>query len=250
MQDNAPNEVAPTPDYWSMLFVLVLATFIGLGVILPGVAAAAHAADVADQRHLGHRRGRRDHRRPARTIPLPIRVLGAIALFASMTNIVSGFLITDRMLKMFKQPASRQQSVTGTAVQLAYLAATVLFIFSLHWMNDPKTARRGVCAGVAAMVLAVLATWIQPEIVHHGWIVLAIVAGFAVGVPLSRVPLTAVPQRTALSHAFGGLAAGLVGTAKYYLWLGQRAPEQLTPFRMAAHRRRGDPRVPDASPAA
>ena len=54
-----------------------------------------------------------------------------------------------------------------------------------------------------------------------------------VGVPLSCVPLTAVPQRTALSHAFGGLAAGLVGTAKYYTWLGEGS-EQLTAFRMGA----------------
>ncbi|HET7423894.1 MAG TPA: NAD(P)(+) transhydrogenase (Re/Si-specific) subunit beta [Gemmatimonadales bacterium] len=118
-------------------------------------------------------------------------------------------------------------------VQLAYIIATALFVFALHWMNTPATARRGVYAGVAGMVLAVVATWIQPEVIHHAWIVIAIVAGFAVGVPLSRVPLTAVPQRTALSHAFGGLAAGLVGTAKYYLWLGE-GPENLTPFRMIA----------------
>jgi NAD(P) transhydrogenase subunit beta len=117
--------------------------------------------------------------------------------------------------------------------QFAAILATALFIFSLYWMNDPKTARRGVGAGVTGMVVAILATWMQPEIVHHAWIVLAILAGFLVGVPLSRVPLTAVPQRTALSHAFGGLAAGLVGTAKYYLWLGE-SPEQLTPFRMTA----------------
>src|SRR3990172_5067011 len=96
-------------------------------------------------------------------------------------------------------------------VQLTYVVACALFVFSLHWMNDPKTARRGVFAGVAAMALAVLATWIQPAVVHHGWIIVAIIAGFVVGVPLSRVPLTAVPQRTALSHAFGGLAAGLLG---------------------------------------
>src|SRR2546422_5815969 len=83
------------------------------------------------------------------------------------------------------------------------------------------------------MVVAVLATWIQPEILHHDWIVLAIAAGFLVGVPLSRVPLTAVPQRTALSHAFGGLAAGLVGTAEYYLWL-RAGPEHFTTFRMVA----------------
>jgi NAD(P) transhydrogenase subunit beta len=118
-------------------------------------------------------------------------------------------------------------------VQLTYIIATALFVFALHWMNTPATARRGVYAGVAGMTLAILATWAQPEVVHHGWIVLAIVAGVAVGVPLSRVPLTAVPQRTALSHAFGGLAAGLVGTAKYYLWLGE-GPENLTAFRMVA----------------
>ena len=118
-------------------------------------------------------------------------------------------------------------------VQLAYIVATALFVFALHWMNTPATARRGVYAGVAGMVIAIVATWAQPEVVHHTWIVIAIVAGFVVGVPLSLVPLTAVPQRTALSHAFGGLAAGLVGTAKYYLWLGE-GPENLTPFRMIA----------------
>jgi H+-translocating NAD(P) transhydrogenase subunit beta len=118
-------------------------------------------------------------------------------------------------------------------VQLSYLLATVLFIFALHWMNAPATARRGVYAGVIGMAIAIVATWAQPEVVHHGWIILAIIAGFIVGVPLSLVPLTAVPQRTALSHAFGGLAAGLVGTAKYYLWLSE-GPENLTAFRMIA----------------
>ena len=92
--------------------------------------------------------------------------------------------------------------------ELSAVLATALFIFALYWMNDPKTARRGVIVGVTGMTVAVVATWIQPEIIHHGWIVAAIAAGFLVGVPLSQVPLTAVPQRTALSHAFGGLAAG------------------------------------------
>ncbi len=118
-------------------------------------------------------------------------------------------------------------------VQLAYILATALFIFALHWMNTPATARNGVYAGVAAMIIAIVVTWAQPGVVHHGWIILAIIAGFVVGVPLARVPLTAVPQRTALSHAFGGLAAGLVGTAKYYLWLSE-GPENLTAFRMVA----------------
>ena len=118
-------------------------------------------------------------------------------------------------------------------VQGAYIVAAILFVFSLYWMNNPKTARRSVFAGVGAMLIAVVATWLEPEIIHHDWIILAILAGFIVGIPLSRVPLTAVPQRTALSHAFGGLAAGLVGTAEYYLWVGEGS-EQLTGFRMGA----------------
>ena len=119
-----------------------------------------------------------------------------------------------------------------SVIQFAYIIATALFIFSLHWMKDPKTARHGVFAGIAAMTVAIVSTLLEPGIVNWEWISVAIVLGFIVGVPLSKVPLTAVPQRTALSHAFGGLAAGLVGTAKYYLWL--ETPADLTIFRMIA----------------
>lgn len=119
--------------------------------------------------------------------------------------------------------------------QLTYLIATALFIFSLKWMSDPKTARNGVFAGVAAMLTAVVGTLARPEVNvdHLVWIGAAAAVGFLAGVPLSRVPLTAVPQRTALSHAFGGLAAGLVGAAEYFLWLTETSAE-LTPFRMVA----------------
>ncbi|PYJ07524.1 MAG: NAD synthetase [Verrucomicrobia bacterium] len=119
------------------------------------------------------------------------------------------------------------------SIQLTYLVSTGLFIFALKWMNRPETARRGVLSGVAAMLLAVGGTLAMPGIVHFGDIAAAVILGTAVGIPLSRVPLTAVPQRTALSHAFGGLAAGLVGTAKYYLWLSEGGGE-LTRFRVAA----------------
>jgi NAD(P) transhydrogenase subunit beta len=117
--------------------------------------------------------------------------------------------------------------------QLGYLVASALFIFALHWMNTPATARKGVYAGVAATTVAVAVTWADPAVIHHAWIILPIVAGFIVGVPLSQVPLTAVPQRTALSHAFGGAAAGLVGTAEYFLQRSE-APEHLTSYRMVA----------------
>jgi H+-translocating NAD(P) transhydrogenase subunit beta len=115
--------------------------------------------------------------------------------------------------------------------QLTYLAAAALFILSLRWLSHPKTARRGVAAGVGGMTLAIVGTLLAPEIVNYTWIAIAAVVGIAIGVPLSWVPLTAVPQRTALSHAFGGLAAGLVGTAKYLIWFQHG---ELTSFRAGA----------------
>src|SRR5215213_544053 len=114
-------------------------------------------------------------------------------------------------------------------IQLSYFLAAVLFILSLRWLNHPRTARRGVGAGVLGMVAAVVGTLMAPEIVDYKFIALAVVAGFAIGVPLSWVPLTAVPERTALSHAFGGLAVGLLGTAEFYNWL-TSVPAKLTPF--------------------
>ena len=119
----------------------------------------------------------------------------------------------------------------ATIIQLIYLVSTGAFILSLRWMSDPRTARRGVFAGVSAMALAIGGTLLLPEIEAFHWIALAFVLGTIVGVPLSWVPLTAVPQRTALSHAFGGLATGMVGAAKYYIWLGDGG---LTTFRMVA----------------
>jgi NAD(P) transhydrogenase subunit beta len=122
-------------------------------------------------------------------------------------------------------------------VQLLYLVATGLFIMSLRWMSNPETARKGVFSGVAAMVLAVagtLAGVITTGGTYYWWILAAFIAGSAVGYPLAQVPLTAVPQRTALSHAFGGLAAGLVGTGKFFLYYGQSNEEALAPYIVTA----------------
>jgi proton-translocating NAD(P)+ transhydrogenase subunit beta len=121
--------------------------------------------------------------------------------------------------------------VTAHLTEASYLLAAALFILSLRWLNHPRTARRGVAAGVGGMTLAIVGALLHPEIVSYQWIVIAMIVGTALGVPLSWVPLTAVPQRTALSHAFGGVAAGLVGTAKYLLWLDDGG---LTTFRTAA----------------
>jgi NAD(P) transhydrogenase subunit beta len=115
--------------------------------------------------------------------------------------------------------------------QASYVLSAALFVFSLKWLSHPRTARKGVLAGALGMAFAIGGTLLHPEIISFKWISVAAIVGIVIGVPLSWVPLTAVPQRTALSHAFGGLAVGLVGTAKYYLWLDSG---ELSAFRTGA----------------
>jgi len=105
-------------------------------------------------------------------------------------------------------------------IEFTYLVATALFILSLKWLSSPATARRGVFAGELGMLLAIVGTLLHHGIVEYKWIAIALVLGTIIGVPLGEVAMTAVPQRTALSHAFGALCVTLVGTAEFYL----RAP--------------------------
>jgi len=111
--------------------------------------------------------------------------------------------------------------VTEQAIEIIYLISATLFILSLKWLSAPATARRGVFAGEIGMILAIGATLLYRGIVDYKWIVIGLVLGTIIGIPLGRVQMTAVPQRTALSHAFGALCVALVGTSEYYL----RAPD-------------------------
>src|ERR1700724_2923748 len=121
-----------------------------------------------------------------------------------------------------------QQALILYTIEFIYLIASVLFIFSLHWMSSPATARRGVFAGEIGMLLAICGTLLHRDIVEWKYIVAALVLGTLIGVPLGKVQMTAVPQRTALSHAFGALCVTLVGTAEFYL----QSPD-IAPFMMA-----------------
>ena len=107
--------------------------------------------------------------------------------------------------------------MTGSLINAAYLIAAACFILALKWMSAVPTARRGVIAGVIGMTLAIGGTLLSPEIESYRYIAIAFVIGTMIGVPMAMMPMTAVPQRTALSHAFGALAAALVGTAEYVL---------------------------------
>jgi NAD(P) transhydrogenase subunit beta len=112
-------------------------------------------------------------------------------------------------------PALVQQLIDS-----AYIVATVFFILSIKWLSSPTTARRGVLVGEIAAALAVIATLSNPELTQYKWIVISLIIGAAVGIPLGMVQMTAVPQRTALSHAFGALSAAMIGIAEYYVGVG------------------------------
>ena len=182
-------------------------------------------------------------------------VLGFIAVTCSSTNVVGGFLITDRMLKMFKRREevgiqrrrfkpklllafpvlvvaflvvmywirrsgtdthSSSAALSVVALRYCYILSAVLFILGLKGLSSPKYARKGMLLAAFGMVMAIAGTLFHPEIVNYRWITLGLAIGSVVGGSMGlRIPMTAVPQRTALSHSLGALAASLIGISEY-----------------------------------
>jgi NAD(P) transhydrogenase subunit beta len=103
-------------------------------------------------------------------------------------------------------------------IEFSYLLASILFILGLRGLSHPETARRGMHLAEFGMTAAVIGTLLQREIISYEWIIAGLLLGSTIGLAMGIwVPMTAMPQRTALSHAFGALAASLVGVSEYYL---------------------------------
>src|SRR5260221_4754294 len=102
--------------------------------------------------------------------------------------------------------------------ELSYIVASILSDLGLRGLSHPESAGRGMHLAEVGMLLAIIGTLVNREIVSYEWILAGLLIGSAIGVPMGlMVPMTAMPQRTALSHAFGALAASLVGVSEYYL---------------------------------
>jgi NAD(P) transhydrogenase subunit beta len=177
-------------------------------------------------------------------------ILGFLAVTCSSTNVIGGFLITDRMLAMFKSErdaksgariSERYFGMAGVALLAAgtaafwygahngyihpnevlrylYIVSAILFILGLKGLSSPKWARRGMFLAEFGMAVAIIGTLFDTRI--HAWgfvfIGIALTIGAIVGGSMGlRIPMTAVPQRTALSHSLGALAAALIGVAHY-----------------------------------
>ncbi len=147
-------------------------------------------------------------------------ILGALAILLASINIAGGFLVTQRMLKMFvdrpqmAQMTPNRSSMPETLVTIAYLAAGLLFIFSLAGLSKQESASRGNLFGMLGMLIAVMVTAFGPRVESYSVMTGALVIGGAIGALMaSRVEMTSMPQLVAILHSFVGAAAVLVGIA-------------------------------------
>jgi NAD(P) transhydrogenase subunit beta len=107
-------------------------------------------------------------------------------------------------------------SLTSYFMEATYLIASILFVFALKGMSHPETARRGMFLAEGGMFAAIIGTLVGAHIVTWVWIIAGLLVGSIIGAWMAvSVPMTAMPQRTALSHAFGALAAALVGVGEF-----------------------------------
>ncbi len=103
--------------------------------------------------------------------------------------------------------------------ELLYFVASVLFILGIRGLGSAETARRGVIFAEIGMVAAVAGTLMHPDIVSYRWVLVSAGVGSAIGIAMAAlIPMTKMPERIALSHSFGGLAAALVGVSEYSLY--------------------------------
>jgi NAD(P) transhydrogenase subunit beta len=118
----------------------------------------------------------------------------------------------------------------ATLLALCYVVASTLFILCLRGLSSPESARRGLFLGELGMFVAVVGTLLHRDIIRYDWILGGIALGSTIGIAISaKIPMTQMPERIALSHAFGGLATALVGVAEY-----AREAESLTYFKVGA----------------
>ena len=145
-------------------------------------------------------------------------VVGFVAVVLGTANVVGGFVVTDRMLEMFKQRRPQKPSrMSRSTTDLLYLVTIVTFILALRFLSSPKRARQGNLLGAAGMALAIVVTLAQEGLGNFVWIGLAMAIGAVIGVVGARsVKMTAMPQMVALFNGVGGGAVALIALAEFH----------------------------------
>ena len=199
-----------------------------------GDAGAAYAADERDQRDLLGDRGRRAargrRRHDLRAARGWARGFGFVALIFACVNIFGGFLVTQRMLAMYKKKAEVSGVTRGdeewgpemnaNLAAVLYLVAGVLFILALRGLSSPASSRQGNLFGMIGMAIAIVTTLAShPPADGIAWmlIILGIAIGGGIGAVIARrVPMTSMPELVAAFHSLVGMAAVLVAAGAFY----------------------------------
>jgi NAD(P) transhydrogenase subunit beta len=261
--------MTPTPAEVG-LYIFILAAFLGYHLItrvppllhtplMSATNAISGISLIGSLVVCGHLGG------PTDPVPWTSPLLGFLAVICSSTNVFGGFLITDRMLAMFKSEREAKASAVlservlviggvvllaaGTAVfwwgalaqvihpdevlRYLYIVSAVLFMLGLKGLSSPKWARRGMFLAEFGMAVAIIGTLFDTRIQPLGYLLIGV--GLAIGAVVGgsmglRIPMTAVPQRTALSHSLGALAAALIGVAEYLQRRAQLSSPEMIPL--------------------
>ena len=105
---------------------------------------------------------------------------------------------------------------TAVLVNVAYIAASILFIVGLKMLGSPDTARRGNLLSSTGMLLAILVTLADQSIIDFTWILVGLISGGIIGyLAATRVQMTSMPEMVAIFNGFGGIASLLVGSAEF-----------------------------------
>jgi H+-translocating NAD(P) transhydrogenase subunit beta len=114
-------------------------------------------------------------------------------------------------------------------IEATYLAAAILFILGMRSLTRAESAQRGMHQAMLGMLLAIIGTLVNHNIVDFRWIIAGLAVGSVLGYPLgAMVKMTAIPQAIAATHMFGAIAATLVGIAEYYNASGNVASATMT----------------------
>ena len=135
-----------------------------------------------------------------------------------MSSIPGSLALPAPALSALALPALLEGTVEARQVVylVALFVASLLFILGLRGLAHADTARRGMQMAAIGMLIAVAGTLLHERIVTYQWILGGLVVGTVIGIPMGLwIPMTKMPERIALSHAFGGLAVALVGVAEY-----------------------------------
>ena len=103
------------------------------------------------------------------------------------------------------------------AIEITYLVSSILFIFGIKFLGSPKTARRGNLYAAIGMLMAIVATLLDQNVLTYEWIIIGIIIGSLIGTILAiKIPMTGMPQMVGMLNGFGGGASTLVALAEYF----------------------------------